>query len=352
MASKPVNINTLVIVDREHARMSPELHYALKKSAKNKKLNISFNFKVFNPLKIKNIDANQEYKTISKDIYALIDQSIPQVVEIKKQLTNKQTMSDALFSYIDNHPKEKLYQAKSLISKLMCNYDVLIIEPTGSTVVHPVFYNKETITLDGLGANKADLIETIYAFLFLDYAIKHNMPVIGMCHGAQIGYIYFGGSLQKIFNPSKTNDTTRLYFQKNKYGGPIEAWNIGGFLNNRHWKDPSKIRKSKYPLPVFLKKSLGLASQYPVFINKEILQTLAMIMPVPDGFKIYTKHPLSRFNKKQQKYGIKHSKRPAKYHNISKDNLSEFSSSLCDRLVVDFYHYKTMFATQYHPQYL
>ena len=66
----------------------------------------------------------------------------------------------------------------------------------GGDDVNPKYYNEENIASSTVEEeiDKLDL-------RVIDYAVKHNKPLLGICRGLQITNVYFGGSLkQDILN--------------------------------------------------------------------------------------------------------------------------------------------------------
>ena len=84
-----------------------------------------------------------------------------------------------------------------------------------------------------------------------------------------------------------------------------------------------------------------------VYLNKEIQQTLAMINK-PSDMNIFTYHPLSASNiKDSYKFNPEMAK---KYPYLTKQTTNNFAELIIKDIIIDFYKYKTMIGTQYHPQ--
>jgi len=341
-------VNTLSIVDRIEQRVMPELYYALKTAASNNpNQDISFKFTVFNPRKNDCLDLNPEFEKNSLKVLNYIKNAVQEIVSIKKALKSDEEMVKALLKYISDNSRSYLSKAYGYIELIMRDYDFLIVEPTNVSVVHPVFWDKDCESTFSKGANVNDIIDTAYAIMFLDVAIKTNKAVIGQCHGAQIGFLYAGGKLKKIFDIEKEKQLRpAIYGRKNPYRGPCEIWNIDKVLQDRCWNDPSLIEFVKYPVPEYIKEYMGIKEKV-VYLNKEIQQTLAMVNK-PSGINIFTYHPLSANNiKDSYKFNPEIA---IKYPYLTKKAASNFEELIIKDIIIDFYKYKTMIATQYHPQ--
>lgn len=341
-------VKVLSIVDRIEQRVMPELYYALKTAASNNPdQNISFKFTVFNPRKNVYLDLNPKFEKSSLKVLNYIKNAVQEIISIKKALKSDEEMVKAFLKYVNNDSKSYLSKAYRYIESIMSDYDFLIIEPTNLSVVHPVFWDKDCESIFSKGANVNDIIDTAYAMMFIDAAIKTNKPIIGQCHGAQIGFLYAGGELKKIFDIEKEKELwPAIYGRNNPYGGPCEIWNIDQVLQNRYWDDSSIIELAKYPVPEYIKKYMGIKKEE-VYLNKEIQQTLAMITK-PSDMNIFTYHPLSANNTKDSyKFNPGIAK---KYPYLTEKTTNNFEELIIKDVIIDFYKYKTMIGTQYHPQ--
>lgn len=341
-------VSTLSIVDRIEQRIMPALYYALKTAARNNPdQNISFKFTVFNPRKNDYMNLNPEFEENSLKVLNHIKKGVQEIISIKKALKSDEEIVKAFFEYINTNSKSNLSKAYSYVELIMRAYDFLIIEPTFISIVHPIFWDKDCKNAISRGANINDIIDTAYAFMFLDVAIKTNKPVIGQCHGAQIGFLYAGGQLKKIFDiKNEEKLQPAIYGRKNPYGGPYEIWNIDEILQDRKWNDPSIVELVKYPVPEYIKKYMGIQEKE-VFLNKEIQQTLAMVNK-PSDINIFTYHPLSSNNiKDSYKFNPEIA---TKYPYLTKKATNNFAELILKDIIIDFYKYKTMIGTQYHPQ--
>ncbi|MBD3181871.1 hypothetical protein GF312_06240 [Candidatus Poribacteria bacterium] len=341
-------INTLSIVDRIEQRIMPELYHALKTAASNNPdRDISFKFTVFNPRKNDYMNLNPEFEENSIKVSNHIRNGVQDIISIKKALKNDKGIVEAFLKNIRSNSNSNLSKAYGYVELIMRGYDFLIIEPTYVTVVHPIFWDKNCKSISSMGADIEDIIDTAYAIMFLDVAIKTNKPVIGQCHGAQIGFLYAGGKLKKIFDIRKEKKLQpAIYGRKNPYGGPREIWSIDELLQDRYWNDPSIVELVKYPVPEYIKEYMGIKGKK-VYLNKEIQQTLAMIKR-PGDINTFTYHPLSANNIKDS-YKFNH-ELAKKFPYLTKRANDNFQELILKEIIIDFYKYKTMIGTQYHPQ--
>jgi hypothetical protein len=234
----------------------PELYYALKTAASNNPdRDISFKFTVFNPRKNDYMNLNPEFEENSVKVSNHIRNGVQEIISIKKALKNDEGIVEAFLKNIKSNRNSNLSKAYGYVKLIMRGYDFLIIEPTYVSVVHPIFWDKNCKSTSSMGADINDIIDTAYAIMFLDVAIKTNKPVIGQCHGAQIGFLYAGGKLKKIFDIRKEKKLQpAIYGRKNPYGGPREIWSIDELLEDRYWNDPSIVELVKYPVPEYIKE--------------------------------------------------------------------------------------------------
>ncbi len=85
--------------------------------------------------------------------------------------------------------------------KALSNCDGLLI--TGGEDVNPEYYGRE---FDSIKCDLPNDFRDSLDLLLIENALKHNIPIMGICRGLQILNVYFGGSL--IFDIPSDFDTT------------------------------------------------------------------------------------------------------------------------------------------------
>ncbi len=337
-------IKTMVVPDRAQSNMQPAIFYSFKTSAHRSKVekDLDIKFRIFNPYLTK------EPTGVQKEILKDLEAGRASVVKKKKNIKDGEKLFELIMADIKANPKSPLAKAHAAIGKLMMDYNLLIIESTGLTVLHPIFYNPEVKELEVGYATANDVNDTLYGLFFLDAAFEQGKPVFGTCHGAQLGYLYAGGGLIRLFPPVKEWKVKPLYARKNPYGAPPEIWAIDQMLNARDQKDRSDFGMLKYPLPEMFGKG-GVVGQ--AYVNKDLNHTLGMTEPVPtiDDFEVLSYHPLSLKKGQVDNYEIK-GEVPG-YPQVQDANREVFNKALRRGVIVDLFKYKTLLGFQYHPQY-
>jgi gamma-glutamyl-gamma-aminobutyrate hydrolase PuuD len=338
-------IHTLVITDRVQIRMQPELYYAFKTTSKKMYGNqLDFRFAIFNPFLAEEIEP-VEWSEVQKEIAEILEYIIGYVVDIKRT-TKRRSLFDAILLHIKKYPNSSLAILYKKIEDVMEKYSYLIIESTGRTVIHPIFYNKEIKSVELGIATADDIKDTLYGMMFLDIAFKQKIPIFGTCHGAQLGYLHAGGAIKRLFDNIQTPHHGSYYPRRNPHGGPREIWQIDTMLNTRDLDDHDKFTLLKYPLPEIFRRPEDKDTER--YINRDFNHTLAMTSPVPKCIDVISYHPLSSFQK------IKNEKIEDKieeYPQITKDAIDKFKASLKINTIVDIFKYKTLMAFQHHPHY-
>ncbi len=150
-------LKTLVVPDRAQSHMQPEIFYAFKTSANRSTVekDLTMKFSIFNPYLTTEPSGRQ--KSILKDLEAGRDL----VVETKKNLNKGASLFEVLMATIKANPDSPLAKARDEIASMMKDYSLLIIESTGVTVLHPIFYNPEVNTLEVGYATSEDVRDTL-----------------------------------------------------------------------------------------------------------------------------------------------------------------------------------------------
>jgi hypothetical protein len=368
-AKEKLVLNTLVVVDRAANRIQPYFYQSLNSSAENSPYEIkpTFKFTVFNPFLINRLGLSGYDTEIQTNIYKHLDASVETLVKLKKDMKKGKNLCTEALDYIANNPDSNMAKAYNLANKYLAEFDFLLVESTGQTCVHPLYWDENTFDIEAKGADRGDVIDTAYALIFIDTAKNRNLPVYGSCHGAQIGYLQMGGGLEKVYDLEKMDLRPAVFGRKNPSSGPDEIWNIRKTnLNARLLDNPTVYGNLKYPLPDILKNEADKNKE--MFINKDFNQTLGMTDPVPEELKIFTYHPLSKFNvhdegaltldelnkvnTERAKEGVNnHELKKIETENITQQYIENFDSSMHSMKIIDFFKHGSMVGTQYHPQY-
>ena len=354
--SGPVVSKTLVLTSRECNRMQPEIFHALTDAGRNLKNGqmVKFEFTVFNPYFSKSA-LGGDYVSKQMAILHLLRQSVPAVVEMKYKSSPASNLKSQLLKFITDNPDSLLGQANKQIFQIMDKYDVLIIESTAETVIHPIFYNPDVLNVEVGYATEEDMVDTLYWLFFLNAVIKQKKPMIGFCHGAQLTYLYAGGGLGRNvdYTPYEYVVLKNVHYpRKNPYGGDIEIWTIDNLLNARNLDDRSEYQLIKYPLPETFKKALNITDDS--FINKDFNHTLAMTDPLPKQIEVLSYHPLSALPNHAYKHEVSHeelAKITKEHPEVNTKSIEKFKSHMTVRNIVDAFRYKTALVFQYHLQY-
>jgi gamma-glutamyl-gamma-aminobutyrate hydrolase PuuD len=86
--------------------------------------------------------------------------------------------------------------------KILENCDALLV--SGGADVHPNNYGEK---FDSSRCEQTDPYRDSLELSAIDYAIRHQMPVLGICRGEQILNVYFGGSLYQDIPTDKPQNT-------------------------------------------------------------------------------------------------------------------------------------------------
>ncbi|MCI5839329.1 MAG: gamma-glutamyl-gamma-aminobutyrate hydrolase family protein [Peptoniphilaceae bacterium] len=134
---------------------------------------------------------------------------------------------------------------KKVIENYISRIDGLIL--TGGNDVNPLLYNEEPkVKLESI-YEKRDYFE----FLLLEYALKKEIPILGICRGLQLINVFFGGSLYQDLSYDKNS-----YVKHNQKNNPTQKTHTVKLKNN------SKIYN------VFKKEIITVNSFHHQIINK------------------------------------------------------------------------------------
>ncbi len=328
-----IEIDTLVIPCRKHTRMQPEIQYALKTSAKKSNPVLKMRFVLFNPFQDDVIEDSQE---LEEEFIDFLDKSVAEVVKIKKANTREYNIVKYILDYVEKKPESSLAKVYEEIEEIMEDFEFLVIEST-ETSIHPIFYKADVTTVGTSQDSSAnDIIETLYGLFFIDVAVKENKPIWGTCHGAQLGYLYAGGKLERLFDYKEGGYD--LDFKKSvQNSSGEEIWHIDTMLYTQK-KDSEYIEYSLVvcPVPEIFKDRKKRGRE--IYLNKDLAHIIAMVDPIPEDLEVISYHPLSEYKDEVAE---------GKYEDFNK----EFKKVLKNQVIIDAYRYKTMLGTQYHPHY-
>ena len=332
-----VKINALVIPSRNYASMQPQIYYAFMTSAKKVDPSLTMKFVLFNPFYRELSEEGPRFEADLTMFMGLLNQCVPEVVAIKKENPKQGNILKSIHDFVKKNPQSPLARLHRETSRLMRDFDFLIIESSDTYGVHPIYYVPNVTDVEtGDGANEKDIIEALYGFFLVDAAFKQRKPVWGTCHGAQLGYVHAGGQLSRLFDYK--NDGYDLDFKRCVgESGDVQVWHIDRWLFT-HKKDTPYREYGTIicPAPDIIKGDEQKAEV--LHINKDFEHSLAMTSPVPSAIEVLSYHPLSEYKEKNIGGNFK--------------NFNQaFNRVLKNQTFIDAYKYNTMLGTQYHPQY-
>jgi len=332
--AKEIEVNTVVITDRHHSRMQPEIYHAFMTESKKTKPALKMNFVVFNPFKYRFIGESEETQ---KALMDLLKGCVNEVVSIKKGHPQTAELLSHIHVYIQKHPGSHLARVHKKIEDFMKRYHFLIIESSDTFGVHPMFYTPGVTRINTPeGATEKDIIEALYGLFFVDAALKQEKLIWGTCHGSQIGYVHAGGRLGRLFAYKKGGYDAE--FKKTRpRSAEDEIWRLEEALyTQKYLYDYPTYELKRYPVPEILKREDQKGKE--MYLNKDFEHSLGLVQPIPEGIEVISYHPLSEYKKEDEKKTVQ-------------DHKGAFSKILKSQVLVDAYKYKTMLGTQYHPQY-
>ena len=346
----------LAVVERIAIRQKSEDYYAFMTSANRVNLSVKpeIHFTIFNPFRTSLASQPAAVVVVQEEILKNVTDAVSMLVDLKKRLSSDRTLVKEVFGYIESHPGSPLAKAYHDARGLMESFDFLVIEPVHLSVAHPLYWDQDTTTLDAFGATVEDAIETTYGLFLVKAAFDQGKPMWGACHGSDLGYLFLGGRLTKIFHVDKLSivPTPRVLGKTNPFGGPDEIWSIKTTVHNRPLRSDKVYRvfgNLKYPFPEVIAREFN--SDQTLFINKEFSHSLALTSPIPEILiDNVTYHPLSMLDRDDPDI-LPLQKIQELYPDITSENLEYFYELFIQMPIIDFYNHKTIYGTQYHPQY-
>jgi hypothetical protein len=342
-------IKTLVLSDRIHTRVQPEIYYAFESASKDSNIpgGVKMLYSLFNPVMAKYQYPNAFFDRQLEFMKLLDNKASGIIIEIWKNLKVKEKLFQAILNYMAENSDSILGKIYNELEKFIVEYLFLIIESTARTVIHPFYYDKDHTEIECDFATEYDLIDTLIGLFFIDISIKHNIPMFATCHGAQLAYLHVSGGMKRLANPYYFLPENYYYPKRNVHGGPVEIWQFDeDLLNARNIRDGSKVSVVRTPLPDLFKSGSKKEEKY---INRDFNQTLVMTAPVPENIDIFLYHPLSMFAAEIEKYEVKD--KILEYPEVTEDKIEKFKNFLKSEVIVDSFTYKCIYAFQHHPHY-
>jgi gamma-glutamyl-gamma-aminobutyrate hydrolase PuuD len=337
--------DVLVITDRAATRMQPEIHHAFRDAAKRGETSsaVKFKFTVFNPY-LPASASSSPIGVATAEIRGQLPLVVGVVSDLKRRLAPGQSMVNAVQDYARRYPGSAIAELQRLVGGLMEHYDLLIIESTGATVIHPIFYNPDVGEVEVGYATADDIKDTLYGLFFLESALEQGKPIFGTCHGAQLGWMLLGGGLTRLFDYTEEVPSGAYIARRNPNTGLTEFWWMDRMLNSRNPKDKTEYGDIAYPLTEpFAQGREGK------LVNKDFNHTLAMTAPIPAGVEVLSHHPLSIGECAEASVEIDG---PIDgYPMVTKASRERFWSLLKEIEIIDAFAYKTLYGFQFHPQY-
>lgn len=337
-------IHALVLADRTTTRMDPKIYYCFSSAARTAKTPepVRFFFDTLNP-GTHQAEPDGELEQAMDEIRLHLDVAVGIVVDLRQRLKPGQSVYAAVEDYIHKHPESVLAKASQGIGNIMADYDFLIVEPTYTTVIHPLFYNPDVTEVEVGYATFQDVKDTLCGLFFIRSALEQGTVVFGSCHGAQLGWLMAGGGLTRVSKYTGDEPVQAYFARRNPYGYGTEIWWFDTMLNNddpvnRHLNSPTV-----YPLPEpFAQGQKGL------YITKEVNHTLAMIPPIPPKAEVLSYHPMS--SNQQSSADLEITDDIPGFPMITDTARKNFKRLLKKLTIIDSFTYKTLYGFQYHPQ--
>ncbi len=268
-----------------------------------------------------------------KMFYSLIMRAGKEGITLFKKSDGKDKSIMAILNEaIAKAPNTAMSVLKRKLYDYMEKFDFLVIEDsfTGDAFING---NSKVLSLEKECIVK-DFGQAIYSLFLLDAALKQRKIIWGTCYGAQIGWLYAGGKINKIM---KTNNKKKIFIDVPKdVGEGYEKWVIDdGFIATEIFGIGYIVKTNKkYKLPGGTLNNTDTDKTY--FVNKNYSHGNWMLYKKLPGMNILSMHPFSEYKSRSMKfYSVKGKE-------IVHKNLNNMK-------IVDSYTYKTMVGTQYHP---
>ncbi|QEY31439.1 hypothetical protein EVJ50_03405 [Synechococcus sp. RSCCF101] len=338
-------IDVLVVTDRAEARMQPEIFHAFRTAARTVPAltRPRLRFSVFNP-HIPDEKPASPMGLSNQVIRSQLPLVVGVVSDLRQRLPAGQSLVDAVMDHSRRHPRSSLAALQRSLAEVMARHDGLIVESTGETVIHPIFYNPAVRELEVGYASIDDVKDTLYGLFLLDAALEQGKPIFGTCHGAQLGWMLLGGGLTRLFPYTEEEPSGAYVARRNPHTGATEFWWMDRMLNSRDPLDPRVYGDVAYPLTEpFAQGRDGR------LVNKDFNHTLAMTTPIPSGVEVLSYHPLSQHA--QSTAGEEITTPIEGYPMVTDASRARFWALLRDIVIVDAFVHRTLFGFQFHPQY-
>jgi len=122
---------------------------------------------------------------------------------------------------------------------------------SGGNDINPLLYGKNLISFNMNVSDERDQAET----QIIEYAILNELPLLGVCRGAQMINVYFGGSLIQDLTNHKLNKMNHVgtihtvkfnsYFYSKQFSKKVNSFHNQGIVDDTLAKDLQPLAYSK-----------------------------------------------------------------------------------------------------------
>lgn len=176
-----------------------------------------------------------------------------QLYIIKHNNVNNYLDENPIRDFINNCKSENFRKLEYIIDTYVKDHDIILIPGTNQSVASPlicsldllnkIINNKEPLNKQYLadivknicGSENFDMMhnffDTLIIMLIYKRAMKLNKIIISFCHGAQVGYAYYGGYINYSF---RKENAGKWHTSKVKFGSDHmlhKIFNLKGFNN-------------------------------------------------------------------------------------------------------------------------